>query len=559
VNASAIRRITVALVIFVTTALSAAAPPNAEIRKILVDRIDVQHQSVGIVVGVIEPAGRRVVSYGVSDPKTANTPVDGNTLFEIGSATKVFTSLLLADAVQRGEVKLDDPVSKYLPSSVKVPERGGKQITLIDLATHTSGLPRLPDNLTPQDPDNPYVDYTVEQLYDFLSKYKLPRDIGSQYEYSNLGVGLLGHALARRANTDYATLVRKRVLDPLQMKSTVITVPPSMKSRFAVAHDDALQPTSNWDLPTLAGAGALRSTANDLLNLLGAFMGYTSTPLTPAMTSMLKPRRPTGTGGEVALAWHLIKNSAGTEFVFHSGGTGGYRAFMGFDPKNRVGVVVLSNAGTIAGVDDIGRHILDPASPLLTAQVQAKVDPAIFDHLVGRYEIVPQFVLTITHDAEHLYLQATGQPRFEIYPKSEREYFMKVVDAQITFAPDVDGRAPSLVLHQNGRDMTGKRLEGEAPAPKEHKEITVDAKVLDRYPGRYQLAPGFVITITRDVNGLSLQATGQPKFPLFAESEKDFFLKVVDAQITFEVDEAGKASALVLHQNGMDQRASKLE
>ena len=179
-----------------------AMPTDSEIRQILFDRIDVQHQSVGIVVGVIGPEGRRVIAYGQlekSDPR----PLSGDTVFEIGSMTKVFTSLLLAGMVQRGEVALDDPVAKYLPAKVKMPERNGRQITLVDLSTHTSGLPRLPTNMKPADPNNPYADYTVEQLYQFLSRYQLTRDIGSQYEYSNLGGGLLGHVLALRAGMSY--------------------------------------------------------------------------------------------------------------------------------------------------------------------------------------------------------------------------------------------------------------------------------------------------------------------------------------------------------------------
>jgi CubicO group peptidase (beta-lactamase class C family) len=172
-------------------AQTATVPSDAEIRKILVDRIDTQKQSVGIVVGVIEPSGRRVVSYGHlanNDPR----PLNGDTLFEIGSITKVFTSLLLAEAVHRGEVALTDPVGKFLPASVKIPESGGRSITLEDLATHTSGLPRMPTNFSPKDPANPYADYSVEQMYAFLSGVQLTRDIGSAYEYSNLGGGLLG-------------------------------------------------------------------------------------------------------------------------------------------------------------------------------------------------------------------------------------------------------------------------------------------------------------------------------------------------------------------------------
>src|SRR5947209_4284392 len=205
-------------------------PPSAstalteqEIHQILVDRVDSYKKSVGIVVGIIGPQGSKIYSYGRLAADSKAVP-DGDTVFEIGSVTKVFTSLLLADMVQRGEVALTDPVSKYLPADVKMPERGGKKITLIDLATHTSGLPGMPNNFHSKDPGNPYADYTVPQLYEFLATVELTRDIGSQYEYSNLGGGLLGHALARRARTDYETLVRTRILEPLGMKSTAITL-----------------------------------------------------------------------------------------------------------------------------------------------------------------------------------------------------------------------------------------------------------------------------------------------------------------------------------------------
>src|ERR1041385_7596549 len=199
-----------------------------EIREILVKRIDQQKQAVGIVVGVIEPAGRRVVAYGnlaAGDPRT----LDGDTIFEIGSVTKVFTSLLLADMVNRKEVTLDDPAAKYLPENVKMPERNGKSITLLDLSTHSSGLPRVPANLNPKDPANPYADYTVEDLYQFLSGYTLPREPGSEIEYSNLGAGLLGHILAQRAGTDYGTLVRVRITEPLGMPDTGIALSSPMK------------------------------------------------------------------------------------------------------------------------------------------------------------------------------------------------------------------------------------------------------------------------------------------------------------------------------------------
>jgi D-alanyl-D-alanine-carboxypeptidase/D-alanyl-D-alanine-endopeptidase len=256
----------------------------------------------------------------------------------------------------------------FLPAEVTVPRRNGRQITLRDLGMHTSGLPRLPGNMAPRDPGNPYADYTVEMLYRFLSGYRLTRDPGAQYEYSNLGGGLLGLALARRAGTDYETLVRRRISDPLGMNSTRITLPAEMQARLIAGHNQALKPVPNWDLPALAGAGALRSTANDMLRFLAACLGYTKSPLAPAMAAMRKERRATGVAGlEIALGWHILKRDD-RELVWHNGGTGGYRSFVGLDEKARLGVVVLSNTFTPGGVDDIGRHLLDRRLPLQPAK-----------------------------------------------------------------------------------------------------------------------------------------------------------------------------------------------
>jgi D-alanyl-D-alanine-carboxypeptidase/D-alanyl-D-alanine-endopeptidase len=459
-----IKRVMCMLAIAASANAQTAVPPDAEIRKLLVDRIDAQRQSVGIVVGVIEPAGRRVVAYGRL-AKDDTRPLNGDTVFEIGSITKVFTSLLLADAVQRRDVALTDPISKFLPSKVKTPERGGRAITLQDLSSHVSGLPRLPTNMSPKDGSNPYADYSVEDMYKFLSAYELTRDAGAQYEYSNLGGGLLGHVLSLRAGMDYEALVRSRISGPLGMASTGITLSPDMKSRLAVGHSATLQPVSNWDLPTLAGAGALRSTTNDLLTFLAANLGYLDSPLAPAMASMRTVRRPTGIPNlEIALAWHIL-TANGRDIVWHNGGTGGYRTFIGYDPIARTGVVVLSNAGTPAGPDDIGRHLLDSRLPLMApvaapkTRTEAAVDPKIYDGYVGRYQLAPAVTMTITRKDRQLFTQLTGQPAFEIFPESPTEYFLKVVDAQLTFEVDGQGKATAVVLHQNGRNARAIRVE----------------------------------------------------------------------------------------------------
>lgn len=442
-------------------AQASLVPADAEIRKMLVERIDTHKQGVGIVVGVIEPMGRRVISYGKLAKDDAR-PLNGRTMFEIGSVTKVFTSLLLADMVQRGEVALTDPVTKYLPEGVKVPQREGKSITLLDLSTQTSGLPRMPDNFAPKDPSNPYADYSPEQLFQFLSTWKLTRDIGSKYEYSNLGVGLLGQALARRAGMDFENLVRTRIAAPLGMNSTGITLTEEQKVRLAVGHDAKLAPVANWDIPTLAGAGALRSDVDDMLTFLSATLGYTKSTLAPAMAALLATRKPTGNPAmEIALGWHILSKD-GNEIVWHNGGTGGYRSYIGFNPKTRVGVVALSNTSTTVGVDDIGRHLLDASLPLMPPPKSHKeiaLDPKRMDGFAGKYELAPNFVLTITLEGDGLYAQATGQPRFQIFPEAEKKFFFKVVDAQLTFTTDDKGKATGLTLHQNGANIPGKRLD----------------------------------------------------------------------------------------------------
>src|SRR5581483_6818 len=354
-------------------AACAQIPADAEIHKILVQRVGAGNRGIAIVVGVIDASGRRVVAYG-SLAKEDNRRPGGDTVFEIGSMTKVFTSLLLMDMKNRGEVALDDPVSKYLPASVKVPAHNGRQITLADLSTQSSGLPRMPSNFAPKDSGNPYADYSVQQMYDFLSGYQLMRDVGSKYEYSNLGVGLLGHVLALRAGTTYEALVRSRICEPLGMPDTRITLIPAMQARLATGHSATGAAVANWDIPTLAGAGALRSTANDILTFLAANLGYVKTPLARAMADEVSIRRPTGMANlEIAYAWHIQTKDEST-IIWHNGGTGGYRTFMGYDPKARAGVVVLTNISTAQGGDDLGRHLLNASYPLADVKPPAEHD-----------------------------------------------------------------------------------------------------------------------------------------------------------------------------------------
>jgi serine-type D-Ala-D-Ala carboxypeptidase/endopeptidase len=495
------------------TSSPGAAPSDAEIRRILAERIDVQRQGVGIVVGVIDPRGRRIVTHGAPE-KGDKRPLDGDTLFEIGSITKVFTALLAADMAQRGEVKLDDPIQKYLPPAVKIPARGGKQITLIDLATHTSGLPRMPENFRPKDPSRPYVDYTVDALYAFLSSYELRRDIGIKYVYSNLGFGLLGLGLAQRAGMDYEKLVVTRICDPLGMKSTRITLSQPLRQRFAAGHSSDLVTVPEWDIPSLAGAGALRSSASDLLTFLAAMMGYTDNPLAAAQKTTLSIRRPTGEPFmETGMGWD-IDTRGGTEIISKGGATAGYNTFIGYSPKARVGVVALANTSAGEGTTDIGQHLLDARYPLWVPETFPSTEPTleakVLDSYVGHYEMTPTFILAVTREGSQLYVQATNQPRAAVFPKSNTEFFYKVVDAQITFETDSQGHATTLILHQGGRDQKAKRIDD---ATAKQLQDTVAQRFKDQKP-----FPGSETAIRAEIEEMQRkQPTYERMTPEFAE------------------------------------------
>jgi CubicO group peptidase (beta-lactamase class C family) len=457
-----------------TPAAASALPSDAELRAILADRIDVQHKSVGMVVGITTPAGRRIVSYGHFNPGDER-PLDGDTVFEIGSVTKVFTALVLADMVERGELKLDDPVAKYLPAGVKLPERQGHAITLVDLATQTSGLPFFPSDIPLSDPKEAQrivAQYTIAQSYQFLSRFELTRDIGTKWEYSNLGFALLGQALAQRAGTDYEALVRARITRPLGMQSTTIAVSPAMQARLAPGHDAKLQPASEIMMPAFLAAGCLRSSANDILTFLDAFLGRKDSPLAPAMKAMLQTRRP-GPGFQQALGWWIISmDSADEGFVFHGGETPGYSSSVAYDPKTKTGVVVLSNGAENDG--GLGWHLMRPSFPLATSAAQKAIedktkkemalDPKLLGSYAGRYRVASGptkgDIVAIERTGDFLALKSASTPPqgLRLHAENDHLFFITEADLQIDFRRD-GARATSIVIHFAGSETPATRVD----------------------------------------------------------------------------------------------------
>jgi len=330
-----------------------------------------------------------------------------------------------------------------------MPTRNGKQITLLDLATYTSGLPQNLDGL-PRNSDNPYAGYTVEQMYGFLANYTMRFDPGTHYEYSNLGFGLLGHALALRADKSYEELLLSRVCAPLGLEDTRITLTNSMRERLAQGHLSNLKPTSNWDLPTLAGAGALRSTANDLTRFVRSTgLAQPDAPLHQAVDLLRNELRPTDAANSKAGLGYFVLSGNNDSIVWKNGMTGGYASFAGFSTRLRSGAVVLSNTANL--MDDVGLHLANPAFKLAQYPPEVAVDPAILAAYEGTYVMRPGFALAIRADSKRLFVRGTDQPEFELFAESNDRFFMRFVDAQGTFLRDGDGKVDRLLWHQSGR------------------------------------------------------------------------------------------------------------
>ena len=443
-------------------------PSNEEIRKLIAER-NAPRPGQGIVIGVFEKDSARIVAGGTG----AAAAVDANTLFEIGSITKVFTALLFADMVNRREVSLDDPAAKYLPAGHRMPERNGRPITLRDLATHRSGLPRMADDMQAvHHPDGPFADYDETRLLAFLDRHELARDAGSEWEYSNLGMGLLGYLLGRAVGSDYETLVRTRITAPLGMNDTRISLPNSHAGRLAAPFDAYMRPVKPWDLSILAGAGGIRSTAADMLIFARAAITPTS-PIAAAMKTVLAVRTPiqSSRGVEQALGWPVRANR-GREILLHDGQTAGFRSMLILEPAAGRAVVALSNSAASPDVVDLAQHIfvgsrvaptplVPPPLPTPIARTAITLPAAELDQFVGRYAFDAGFVLAIARHGGFLYVVREDAPltsRSQILPEAALSFFWKAVDAQIRFTTDASGVVTGAVMIADGQQFSAKRV-----------------------------------------------------------------------------------------------------
>jgi serine-type D-Ala-D-Ala carboxypeptidase/endopeptidase len=358
------------------------ADANMNIQNLLQEYLE-DSETPGAAVALIDH-GKMQFFYGGKMAQDGK-PVTEDTLFEIGSITKVFTTLALMDMVDKEIMQLDDPIEMYLPG-VKVPEMDGKKITLRHLATHTSGIPRMPDNFAPKDPANPYQDYTVESLHNYLKSCTLVKAPGDSFEYSNVGMGLLGHILSAHSGKNYEELIQSIIAKSLNMPNTSVSVSEGAEANFASGHH-LQQAVSHWDLaPAFAGAGALRSNIKDMANFLGANMGVMASPLNGTLQKCHEKQQVVTPDTAFGLGWVLSKSNE-ADLIWHNGGTGGFRSYLGFNPKTQKGVVILSNS-TGGDWDEFGSVILDPDYQRLIVDKTLANNPEYLNKFVGSYGIV---------------------------------------------------------------------------------------------------------------------------------------------------------------------------
>ena len=407
-----------------------------------------------MVIGVYDNGKQEIYGFGAGPGGKAPT---GRSLFEIGSVTKVFTSLMLADAVQRKEVDLDTPISELLPPGVTVPTADKKVITLKHLALHSSGLPRLPPSLAnAASLADPYGKYHEDALYADLNQTALESPPGTQVVYSNYGSGLLGFGLGRKLGGGYAAALTARVLKVLELRDTYVDVPDAQLGRRVPGSSDDLAPAAPWTWDVLAGAGGIVSDAHDLLALtiaeLDAAQGG-ERPLVHAM-KLSQESQLEHQGDNEGLGWMI---DAGGRF-WHNGATGGYHTFVGFDTKARRAIVILV-ATQITPIDHLadllygvleGKPLAPPQFPRASA----------FAKYAGGYDFSGTKIEVIA-EGKRLYIAGPGEPRHRLVPLSDHEFWVEELQGIAVFERDAQNKL-EVVFVVNNHSITAPRI-GESP------------------------------------------------------------------------------------------------
>jgi CubicO group peptidase (beta-lactamase class C family) len=525
----------------------------------LQQRSEVEKRDGGIAVGILDEHGSSIVTYGKLDNAT-DRAVSGDTVFRIHSMTTTFTGLLLEDMVERGSMKLDDPVAKYLPKSVQMPTYEGKRITLHHLVEETAGLGGLSSsNLEPSPADNPHSDYTVEKMYALLSGTKLTCAPGTRYVHGGVAMGLLGHVIALKAGTNFESLVEDRICRPLKMDSTRFTLTPELKSRLATGYNRAGYAIPIRDFGVLRPLGGLYSTANDLLKYVSANLGLTPSSLTPLMKKN-------------AVRFPYATQEKGL-IHFSGGGSSGCSAYAGFDQTLRRGVVVLSTSDSAYNALAIGRFLLKCKWQSDRRPEETNINRRVYSSYVGQYGAVDtqaQSGIGIRCEGDRLFLQTTGSDSSpvselvppgtaELLPESETCFFGRLSGRPVEFSRDCRGLVTGLTMRYLSHTFSYQKISDQPPiVPKPVKPlvaIKLDTKLLDAYVGHYEyetnavLPTGMKTIIWREGDQMITQAWGENvldgPFEIYPASETVFFDKITGAQTIFNTNDGGAITVVV--------------
>ncbi len=469
--------------------------------------------------------------------------------FEIGSLTKLFTGILLAQAVHEGKLTLTDTLAMRLPVQFASPAVGA--ITLKQLATHTSCLPRLPDNMAGADSPDPYATYGTPEMFAFLAQARLASNPPCVADYSNLGFGVLGVVLERAYGQAWDTLVHNKIAVPYGMSDTVENLSAEQRGRLAQGWSEGKQ-VPPWTFKAMAGAGALHSTAADLAKLADALLAGNSGPLRDVWPLLTGDEREAGPlGGRIGLA--LMHDKVyGQDRYWHDGGTGGFRSTLQVFPAEGRAQIVLSSSADARVQVWLAAWRTEGRAPI--ARREVTLPAGALDEYVGVYQLAQQARFTVIKVGDDLRVRLSGQPFLTVFPSARDEFFYRAVEAQISFQRTA-GRISGLVLHQYGRDLTAHRTADPVP----HVEFPPAAQLAE-LAGDYDFnafMPGAVLTVKVLGDGLTAQLTGQPTLPIFAVANDRFQYDIVDATLAFERSATGKVTAVVLYQNGATMRAPR--
>lgn len=515
---------------------------------------------VGVIVGLVDDGQVTIQSFGVAD-KTSGKAPDADTVWEIGSITKTFTGTLLAGEVLGGKMTLDDPVQSYLPAGVTMPQVGARPMTLGDVATHASGLPRLPAGFAPKNPADPYADIDEAKLWDTVRTLKLTRAPGEASEYSNFGFGLLGAIVAREASKPYRELVAERVFKPLHMRLSDVGSNDAIRPHLAQGYDAAGMPVSHWTFQAVPGLGGIYSSANDMLAYLRANMAAAAgtgpaTQLQKAMALALKPRAAMGKG-RIGLAWI---SSPDVRSFAHDGGTYGFSSFIGFTADGKRGAVIFANTLAVETTSGIGAHLVDPTQPLPPLLTEVRLVPEILAQYAGRYSFSPELQMDVTESDGRITIALPGQPATPLFASAPDHFYLKVMPIRIDFERDQGGKVMRLVSHQSGQRYRAARLGDDGKPVAQPARIALNAAQLDTYVGRYQLAPEAVLTIAHDGDRLMAHTNTQPTpAPLFSERPDHFEFDLLDVDLDFQRDAGGKVIAANARIGAEQVRAPRLD